>query len=264
MIELRKTITKKIAAAVAASLFVTCALVPTALARESVEIIGVGTEQSVSTSSADKSLETVKFVDLTEESERVSAEVYTRPATRQIISTQNPEEVAQEAVRQQEEAKAAEAAAQQQAAIEASRQEAASAPAAAPAAAAPAAVAISGDEASFVAEWGPRIDAYLAGSPLAGQGATFASASYRYGVDPRVSPAISTVESSKGARCFRSHNAWGWGNSSWGSWESAIEAHVSGMSRIYGYDVSRADASKYCPPNAEFWYNRVTSEMNKI
>ena len=37
-------------------------------------------------------------------------------------------------------------------------------------------------------------------------------------VDPRFSPAISAVESSKGLYCFRSHNAWGWGSSSWNTW----------------------------------------------
>lgn len=50
------------------------------------------------------------------------------------------------------------------------------------------------DQASFVAEWAPRIDAYLAGSPLEGQGATFANAAWKYGVDPRFSPAISNTE----------------------------------------------------------------------
>ncbi|MFR9006856.1 MAG: hypothetical protein ACLVKA_10885, partial [Collinsella aerofaciens] len=90
------------------------------------------------------------------------------------------------------------------------------------------------DQASFVAEWAPRIDAYLAGSPLEGQGATFANAAWKYGVDPRFSPAISNTESSKGRHCFRPHNAWGWGNASWGSWEEAIDAHVSGLARGYG------------------------------
>ncbi len=32
---------------------------------------------------------------------------------------------------------------------------------------------------------GGRIDSYLAGSPLSGQGATFAAAAWDYGVDPR-------------------------------------------------------------------------------
>ncbi len=104
------------------------------------------------------------------------------------------------------------------------------------------------DQASFVAEWAPRIDAYLAGSPLEGQGATFANAAWTYGVDPRFSPAISNTESSKGRHCFRPHNAWGWGNSSWGSWEEAINAHVSGLARGYGYTISVQHGELQGPP----------------
>lgn len=120
------------------------------------------------------------------------------------------------------------------------------------------------DKATFVNAWAGRIDAYLAGSPLGGQGATFAAAAWDYGVDPRFSPAISCVESSKGAACFASHNAWGWGSISWGSWEEAIDAHVRGLARGYGYTVTIEGAKKYCPPNWEHWYNRVSEEMNKI
>jgi len=122
----------------------------------------------------------------------------------------------------------------------------------------------SSDEATFVAEWTGRIDAYLAGSPLAGYGHEFAVAAWNYGVDPRWSPAISCVESSKGAACFLSHNAWGWGSVSWDSWEEAIDSHVRGLARGYGYTVSIENARKYCPPNADFWYSRCVEEMNKI
>ena len=120
------------------------------------------------------------------------------------------------------------------------------------------------DEEAFVNQWTPRINAYLAGSPLAGQGETFARAAWEYGVDPRWSPAISCTESSKGRYCFKSHNAWGWGASSWGSWEEAIYAHVRGLARGYGYTISVSAAKKYCPPNWQHWYNTTLSEMNKI
>ena len=120
------------------------------------------------------------------------------------------------------------------------------------------------DQAGFVAEWGPRIDAYLAGSPLAGMGDAFAAAAWKYGVDPRWSPAISNTESSKGRHCFKPHNAWGWGSSSWDSWEEAIDAHVAGLARGYGYTISVANAKKYCPPNWYNWYNDTLSEMGRI
>ena len=156
---------------------------------------------------------------------------------------------------------AAEAAAVQQAAAEAAATGQSTGPVATPN---NAAVNWDTDQASFVAEWAPRIDAYLAGSPLAGQGTTFATAAWKYGVDPRWSPAISNTESSKGLHCFKSHNAWGWGSSSWDSWEEAIDAHVAGLARGYGYTISVANAKKYCPPNWFNWYNNTLSEMNRI
>ena len=133
-----------------------------------------------------------------------------------------------------------------------------------PAQEAPAAVDMPSDEAAFVAEWAPRIDAYLAGSPLAGQGTTFARAAFEYGVDPRFSPAISFTESSKGAVCFLPHNAWGWGSASWDSWEEAIYDHVAGLARGYGGQISEAAAQKYCPPTWQSWYNRTLEQMNLI
>ncbi|WP_255467155.1 coiled-coil domain-containing protein [Raoultibacter phocaeensis] len=120
------------------------------------------------------------------------------------------------------------------------------------------------DKQAFVNEWTPRIDAYLSGSPLAGQGKTFAEAAWNYGVDPRWSPAISLTESSKGAACAYPHNAWGWGTISWSSWEEAINAHVRGLARGYGYTITVDAAKKYCPPNWEHWYNTTLAQMEMI
>ena len=77
-------------------------------------------------------------------------------------------------------------------------------------------------EEAFVAEWTSRIDNYLAGSPLAGHGETFAQAAWENGIDPRWSPAISNTESTKGRVCFKSHNAWGWDQSSWRDRKSVV------------------------------------------
>lgn len=120
------------------------------------------------------------------------------------------------------------------------------------------------DSSNSVDAWAARIDAYLAGSPLAGQGRTFAEAALRYGVDPRWSPAIACIESGKGAHCFKSHNAWGWGNKGYASWEQAINTHVAGLASGYGYSITDRAAKKYCPPNWSFWYSSVSSEMSKI
>lgn len=116
----------------------------------------------------------------------------------------------------------------------------------------------------FLAEWTARIDAYLAGSPLAGYGATFAEAAWENGVDPRWSPAISNTESGKGSVCFRSHNAWGWGGSGWSDWDTAIRSHVAGLASGYGYSITMAAASAYCPPTAADWYNTTIKEMALI
>ena len=117
---------------------------------------------------------------------------------------------------------------------------------------------------AFITEWTDRINVYLAGSPLAGQGATFAEAAWNNGVDPRWSPAISNTESSKGAHCFLPFNAWGWGSNGWSNWEEAINAHVAGLAAGYGYSITYANAAKYCPPNTDHWYNATLAQMQMI
>lgn len=120
------------------------------------------------------------------------------------------------------------------------------------------------DKASFVATWGARIDAYMAGYPLAGYGKVFAEAAWNYGVDPRLSPAISCIESGKGRACFRPHNAWGWGNVGWSSWEEAINGHVKGLAQLYGGHLTYAGAKMYATVNVDQWYALVLAEMERI
>ncbi len=126
---------------------------------------------------------------------------------------------------------------------------------------------VSRDE--FISTWTTRINNYLAGSPLAGQGAAFATAAWNSGVDPRWSPAISCIESSKGAHCANSYNAWGWtagggGFRGFGSWGQAISEHVAYLRRVYGTTCTVSAAQKYCPPTWQSWYNKVVGEMNRI
>ena len=118
-------------------------------------------------------------------------------------------------------------------------------------------------------EWTSRIDNYLAGSPMAGQGYNFAVAAWNTGVDPRWSPAIACIESTKGAYCANSYNAWGWsavggGWRSFGSWSEGISAHVAYLGRNYGSTLTPAAAKKYCPPTWQDWYNKVAAQMNRI
>lgn len=119
---------------------------------------------------------------------------------------------------------------------------------------------------AFIAEWTERIDDYLAGSELEGQGATFAAAAWEYGVDPRWSPAIANTESSRGKNCFESYNAWGWMDDSvsWSSWEEAIYAHVEGLAEGYGYSLTLSAAKTYCPPTYESWFSKTLGAMKTI
>lgn len=117
---------------------------------------------------------------------------------------------------------------------------------------------------AFIEEWTARIDTYLAGSPLAGYGSVFAEAAWENGVDPRWSPAISNTESSKGSVCFLPHNAWGWGDTGWDDWETAIRTHVAGLASGYGYCITPEAAEKYCPPNHSFWYTTTHAQMAEI
>lgn len=121
----------------------------------------------------------------------------------------------------------------------------------------------------FVNEWAGRIDAYLAGSPLAGYGRSFAEAAWTYGVDPRWSPAISCIESSKGRYCANTNNAWGWtavggGFRAFSSWDEGINMHVSYLRNMYGTTLTPSAAQTYCPPTWQDWYNKVGGEMNRI
>ena len=109
----------------------------------------------------------------------------------------------------------------------------------------------------FISHWAARIDAFLSGFPLAGHGRTFAEAAYDHGVDPRLSPAISNVESTRGTYCFLPYNAWGWGHVSWPDWDTAIRAHIAGLAAGYAPYLTVATANKYCPPNAAYWYATV-------
>ena len=116
---------------------------------------------------------------------------------------------------------------------------------------------------AFIATWTERINAYLKGSNLAGYGELFATTAWEKGIDPRWSPAISNTESTKGKHCFKYHNAWGWGQSSWSSWDQAIVAHVTGLSEVYGYTISYSFARKYCPTN-EDWFDKTLAQMRQI
>ena len=62
-----------------------------------------------------------------------------------------------------------------------------------------------------VSKWGPRINAYLKGSPMAGTGYIIAKVAYDHNCDPRLYPAIACIESGKGVAPYWSrYNVCGW------------------------------------------------------
>ena len=116
-----------------------------------------------------------------------------------------------------------------------------------------------------VSDWAARINNYLEGTALEGYGQQFAQAASDYGVDPRIAPAISGVESGWGQVTFRDHNAWGWGTQSWSDWDTAIDRYVEGYSDIYGSTITLEGAEMYASNDIyDVWYSTVLSEMDKI
>lgn len=123
----------------------------------------------------------------------------------------------------------------------------------------------SADKTAFVEEWSSRIDSYLSESPLYGYGKVFASCAYDNNLDPRISPAISLVESSKGAVCFRPYNAWGLMGKSFSSWEESIAYDCQYMAgSLYNGQINAKTAQTYCPPTWSSWLSKVQTEMTKI
>lgn len=124
---------------------------------------------------------------------------------------------------------------------------------------------------AFVAKWGPRIDAYLAGRPLQGQGATFAEAAWDAGIDPRWSAAESMVESGGGAACFAAYNAYGWlGRGAFSSWEEGVREHATYLRGMYGTSPTPAAAALYLvgDPSAvaesSEYYQSLMAEVARI
>jgi len=103
-------------------------------------------------------------------------------------------------------------------------------------------------------------------SPLADYAEEFVEAANTYGIDYRLVASISIIESSGGIHCFKTHNAWGWGNSGFDSWEDGIWSVSKGLGKYYagGRNTPEKIASRYCPPNALKWGNNVSYIMNLI
>ena len=124
----------------------------------------------------------------------------------------------------------------------------------------------------FIETWTSRINSYLAGSPMAGTGSAFAEASWDAGVDPRWSPAIAAIESTKGRYVpyGNSNNAWGWtavggGFRRFSSFSEGARAHVYYLGRVYGTTLTPSAAKKYVGTSHwNYWYSSVLAQMEQI
>ena len=106
-------------------------------------------------------------------------------------------------------------------------------------------------------------------SPLASYSACFIFNADKYGLDWRLVPAISGVESTFGKRIpYQSYNAYGWANGKYTfkSWENSIEI-VSKTLREKYYDNGTPSIAKiarrYAPPS-NTWERNVKWFMSEI
>jgi len=110
-------------------------------------------------------------------------------------------------------------------------------------------------------------------SPLIGEADIFVRVADKLGLDYRLLPAISCMESTCGKFLIpRTYNAWGWGiygNNVIGfsSWEEGIEKVGEGIAKNYvakGLTTPEKMAPVYTPPNSTNWRNGVRFFMNQM
>lgn len=110
-------------------------------------------------------------------------------------------------------------------------------------------------------------------SPLVNHSETFVEVAEKYGLDYRLLPAISCMESSCGKYLIEgSYNPFGWGIYGTNAiyfedYDEAIETVGKGLKDNYlsrGFDTPQKIAPVYTPPNHVNWLNGVTYFMNSI
>lgn len=113
-------------------------------------------------------------------------------------------------------------------------------------------------------------------SPLQGHAQTFVNTAEKYGIDYKLLPAISCVESTCGKFIIpESYNPFGWGIHgsqyiAFNDFDEAIEKVGEGLDKIYfskGLDTIPEIAPVYTPPNSNHWMGSVNYfiyEMEEI
>ena len=106
-------------------------------------------------------------------------------------------------------------------------------------------------------------------SPLKDNAETFVKTADRYGLDYRLLPAISCVESTCGKYLIKeTHNPFGWGGGHiyFSSYDEAIERVGKGLYDIYisrGLDTVEKIAPVYAPPSTT-WSSKIRIFMDQI
>jgi len=106
-------------------------------------------------------------------------------------------------------------------------------------------------------------------SPLADYSAQFISSADKYGIDWRLLPAISGLESAFATQMVPgTYNAYGWGGGYIGfkDWYDSIDIVSKALKENYydrGYDTPEKIAPVYAPP-CGYWASAVTKFMNEI
>ena len=103
-------------------------------------------------------------------------------------------------------------------------------------------------------------------APLVSNSEDFVRAADMYGLDYRLLPAISMIESSGGKSLFKPHNPFGWGRSGYPTFTAAIFDVARGMSNYYkgGLHEPERIAYRYNPVTPESWGRKCRTFMNQM
>lgn len=101
-------------------------------------------------------------------------------------------------------------------------------------------------------------------APMAEHAEYIVDVSHEFGIDWRLIPAISIVESSGGRYCFKPYNAFGWGRMGFSGFEESIYTVTKGIAHSYQTDNPHAIAPRYNPVTPVSWANKVSGLMGQI
>lgn len=101
-------------------------------------------------------------------------------------------------------------------------------------------------------------------APLAAHADYMVQVADQFGLDYRLLPAISIVESSGGKYCFKSYNPFGWGKKGFANFDEAIYTVGYGLANGYRTSNPFAIAPKYNPVTPDSWGTKVNGLMNQI